>query len=76
MLNFFKNAGFDGGELHFTAPYFGTLPGQAFLPKYDCTTDFWFTSNRRGCNLHVCADTLMYSRCTDGSSNPVISRVI
>jgi hypothetical protein len=35
MLNFFKNAGFDGGELHFTAPYFGTLPGQAFLPKYD-----------------------------------------
>jgi hypothetical protein len=35
MLNFFKNAGFDGGELHFMAPYFGTLPGQAFLPKYD-----------------------------------------
>jgi hypothetical protein len=35
MLNFFKNAEFDGGELHFTAPFFGTLPGQAFNPKHD-----------------------------------------
>jgi hypothetical protein len=29
MLNFFKNAEFDGGDLHFTASHFGTPLGQA-----------------------------------------------
>jgi hypothetical protein len=34
MLNFFKNAEFDGGDLHFMASHFGTPPGQAFLAKH------------------------------------------
>ncbi len=36
MLNFFRNAESHRGDLYFTAPNFGTPPGQAFLAKHDC----------------------------------------